>query len=67
MHSEWRDVPLAVCGNPELRHGVVLAKNEIAKKFGVKTGDVIWQAKQKAPVLVLVPPHFDVYMKYSKL
>ncbi len=66
MHSEWRDVPLAVCGNPELRHGVVLAKNEIAKKFGVKTGDVIWQAKQKAPGLVLVPPHFDVYMKYSK-
>lgn len=65
-HKEWRDVPLAVCGNPELRHGVVLAKNEIAKKAGIKTGDVIWQAKQKAPDLVTVPPHFELYMAYSK-
>ncbi|MCH5165683.1 MAG: DNA polymerase IV [Clostridiales bacterium] len=65
-HNEWKDVPLAVCGNPELRHGVVLAKNEIAKKLGVKTGDVIWQAKQKAPGLIIVPPHFDLYMAYSK-
>lgn len=65
-HKEWRDVPLAVCGNPELRHGVVLAKNELAKKFGVRTGDVIWQAKQKAPDLVVVEPHFDLYMSYSK-
>lgn len=65
-HKEWRDVPLAVCGNPELRHGVVLAKNEIAKKLGVRTGDVIWQAKLKAPDIVLVQPHFDMYMSYSK-
>ena len=65
-HNEWRDVPLAVCGNPELRHGVVLAKNEKAKKAGIKTGDVIWQAKQKAPELVVVQPHFDLYMSYSK-
>lgn len=65
-HDEWKNVPLAVCGNPELRHGVVLAKNEIAKKLGVKTGDVIWQAKQKAPGLVTVAPHFDLYMAYSR-
>lgn len=65
-HDEWKNVPLAVCGNPEMRHGVVLAKNEIAKKLGVRTGDVIWQAKQKAPGLVTVPPHFDLYMAYSK-
>lgn len=65
-HGEWRNVPLAVCGDPELRHGVVLAKNEIAKKAGIRTGDVIWQAKQKAPDLVVVPPHFDLYMSYSK-
>lgn len=65
-HSEWKNVPLAVCGDPEKRHGVVLAKNELAKKLGVKTGDVIWQAKQKAPDLVIVPPHFDLYMAYSK-
>ncbi|MCH5163054.1 MAG: DNA polymerase IV [Clostridiales bacterium] len=65
-HPEWKTVPLAVCGNPEKRHGVVLAKNDIAKKFGVRTGDVIWEAKQKAPGLVVVPPHFELYMKYSK-
>ncbi len=65
-HDEWKSVPLAVCGNPELRHGVVLAKNEIAKKLGVKTGDVIWEAKRKAPNLVTVAPHFDLYMSYSR-
>ena len=65
-HPEWKDVPLAVCGNPEKRHGVVLAKNEIAKKLGIKTGDVIWQAKKKAPNLVTVPPHFELYMEYSR-
>lgn len=65
-HEEWRNVPLAVCGDPSARHGVVLAKNEIAKAAGVKTGDVIWQARQKAPGLVVVPPHFDLYMEYSR-
>lgn len=65
-HPEWKSVPLAVCGDPEKRHGVVLAKNEIAKKCGIRTGDVIWEAKQKAPGLVVVPPHFDLYMAYSK-
>lgn len=65
-HPEWKTVPLAVCGNPELRHGIVLAKNEIAKKYGVKTGDTVWQARQKAPRLVVVPPHFELYTEYSK-
>lgn len=65
-HEEWKNVPLAVCGDPAKRHGVVLAKNELAKKLGVKTGDVIWQAVKKAPGLVTVPPHFDLYMKYSR-
>lgn len=65
-HSEWKSVPLAVCGDPEKRHGVVLAKNDIAKSFGVKTGDTVWQAKQKAPALVVVPPHFELYMSYSR-
>lgn len=65
-HPEWEGLPVAVAGNPEKRHGVVLAKNELAKSFGVKTGDVIWQAKQKAPDLVVVAPHFDEYMYFSK-
>ncbi len=58
---------VAVCGNTEERHGIVLAKNQLAKQRGVKTGDVIWEAKQKCPELTIVPPHMDQYLKYSKL
>ena len=57
---------VAVCGDKELRHGIVLAKSEEAKKFGVKTGEPIWQAQRKCPDLVIVPPHFDIYIKYSR-
>ena len=57
--------PVAVCGNKEDRHGIVLAKNEIAKKCGVKTAEAIWQAKQKCPSLVIVPPNYDEYVRYS--
>lgn len=57
--------PLAVCGDRELRHGIVLSKDEIAKRAGVKTGEAIWQAKQKCPELQIVEPHFDRYTKYS--
>lgn len=66
LHPEWRSVPLAVAGNPEKRHGVVLAKNELAKAAGVKTGDAIWQAKEKVPSLTVVPPHFSEYAARSK-
>lgn len=62
-----RDKFVAVCGSQEDRHGIVLAKNERAKKSGVKTGEAIWQAKQKCPELVIVPPNFEEYLKYSKL
>ena len=65
-HPEWKNVPLAVAGNPEKRHGVILAKNERAKAKGIKTGDTIWQAKQKEPALICVPPHFSEYMRFSK-
>lgn len=61
------DVPMAVCGNPDARHGIILAKNNIAKSLGIKTGDVIWQAKLKCPDLVTVSPHFDEYAKYSRI
>ena len=54
---ELRTVPMAVCGNPENRHGIILAKNELAKQFGVTTAETIWQAKRKCPQLVLVEPH----------
>ena len=58
--------PVAVSGNPETRSGIILAKNTMAKNMGVKTGEVIWQAKNKCPDLVCVPPHFDYYVHYSK-
>ena len=67
LHPEYRDKPLAVAGDAENRHGIILAKNELAKKYFVKTGDAIWQAKNKCPELVVIEPHFDQYMKFSKL
>lgn len=66
LNPALRDVPLGVCGDPGKRHGVILAKNEIAKRYGIRTGDVVWEARQKAPDLHLVPPHFDVYSGFSK-
>ena len=58
---------VAVCGATEERHGIVLAKSELAKKAGVKTGMVNWEARQRCPGLILVPPQYDQYLKYSKL
>ena len=66
-HPEFRGRPMAVCGNPELRHGIILAKNEEAKRFGVKTGEPIWQAVQKCPELVFAEPHYDLYADYSRM
>lgn len=65
LNPELKNVPIAVCGSAEERHGIVLAKSEEAKAKGVKTGDTIWQAKRKCPNLVTVPPHFDTYIKIS--
>ena len=65
-HPELREVPTAVCGDPSSRHGVILAKNEPAKRFGVKTAETIWQARKKCPDLVLLKPHHELYRLYSK-
>ncbi len=62
-----RQLPVAVCGDPESRHGIVLAKNERAKAFGVKTAETIYQAKKKCPELICIPPHHKRYAAYSKL
>jgi len=62
-----RDLPVAVGGNPEKRHGIILAKNEKAKKAGIKTGEALWQALGKCPDLVIVPPNYERYLRYSKL
>lgn len=66
-HPEYRGKPLAVLGDPEARHGIVLAKNYEAKSHDVKTGDPMWIAKQKCPDIIFVSPHYDLYMKHSKL
>ena len=63
---ELEGKPVAVCGNEEERHGIVLAKSEEAKRFGIKTGDTVWQAKRKCPSVIIVRPHFSEYMKYSR-
>ena len=62
-----RQLPVAVAGDPQARHGIILTKNQIAKKYGVKTGEAIWQAKQKCPQLVLVKPNYQRYLRYSHL
>ena len=63
---DLREVPTAVCGDPASRHGIILAKNEPAKRCGVKTAETIWQAKKKCPNLVLLPAHRRLYHEYSK-
>ncbi len=65
-HPDLRDIPTAVCGDPSSRHGIILAKNEPAKKHGVQTAETIWQAKRKCPGLVLLPPHHALYREYSQ-
>ncbi len=66
LNPELKGHPVAVCGNPEMRHGIVLAKNYEAKAFGVQTGEALWEARQKCPDIIFVPPHYDIYMQYSK-
>lgn len=61
-----RHLPVAVGGNEEARHGIVLAKNQLAKAYGIKTGEVLWQARQKCPTLVIVPPNYPLYLRYSE-
>lgn len=64
-HPEYRSVPMAVAGDPSRRHGIILAKNEKAKAFGVQTAETIWQAQRKCPDLLLIPPHHEKYEEVS--
>ena len=66
FRPELKNVPMAVSGNPENRHGIILAKNELAKKFGVATGETIWAAKRKCPEITLVRPSRGKYSEYSQ-
>ncbi len=66
FHPEFKNVPMAVAGSREDRKGIILAKNELAKKYGVQTAEPIWQAMKKCPNLVLTKPHHVKYKEYSK-
>ena len=64
-NAALRGKPVAVCGDPALRHGIVLAKSYEAKAFGVATGQAIWEAGSRCPGLVVVPPRYDRYLELS--
>ena len=66
-HPELRGRPVAVGGERELRHGIILAKSSLAKKYGVITGEAVWQARQKCPGLVLIPADQRKYLHYSRM
>ncbi|MBR2078762.1 MAG: DNA polymerase IV, partial [Clostridia bacterium] len=67
LNPELRGKPVAVGGSEAHRHGIILAKSEEAKRFGVKTGEALWQAKQKCPDLITLTPNYDRYVRFSKL
>ena len=65
-HPELRHLPVAVCGDPESRHGIILTRNQLAKPFGVHVGQTIWEARRCCPELMVVRPHFDRYLYFSR-
>lgn len=66
LNPKLKTMPVAVAGNPRMRHGVILAKNQIAKEMGIKTGHVIWEAKRLCPNLICLPPQHAIYQEYSE-
>lgn len=66
-HPELRGRPVAVGGDPESRHGIILTADYTAKKYGVKTGMALWQARQICPDIVFLPPRMDLYLRFSRM
>ncbi len=66
LNPAYKNVPMAVCGSESDRHGIVLAKNELAKKYNIKTAETVYSAKRKCPRLVIAPPNYGEYTRYSK-
>jgi len=66
FRPELKSVPMAVAGDPEARHGIILAKNEPAKKYKIQTAETIWSAKKKCPELILVPPRHHIYGEFCE-
>lgn len=67
FRPELRDKPVVVGGDEEARHGIVLAKNLIAKKFGIKTGVALVEARRYCPGLITLPPNYPLYLKYARI
>ena len=65
LNPSYSSVPMAVCGSTDDRHGIVLAKNELAKAYGIQTAETVYSAKKKCPSLVIAKPHREEYLKYS--
>lgn len=66
LHPQLKNKPVAIGGSEESRHGIILTKNEIASKYGLVVGEPLWKARQKCPNLIIVPPNFPIYIKFSK-
>lgn len=66
-NPDFRNKPMAVAGDPDARHGIILAKNYLAKQFGVQTGDPLWMARQKCPDIVFSEPHYERYIHFSQM
>ena len=66
-HPELRGKPVAVGGDPEARHGIVLTADYTVKRYGVKTGMALWQAKQLCPDITFLPPRMDLYLRFSRM
>ena len=66
-HPELAGKPMAVGGDPEARHGIVLSANYIAKRAGIKTGMALWQARQVCPEIIFVPPRMDLYLRFFRM
>lgn len=66
-HPELRGRPVAVCGNPDARHGIILTADYTAKRHGVKTGMALWQARQLCPDLIFLPARMDLYLRFSRM
>lgn len=65
-NPQLRGLPMSVGGNVDARHGIVLASTQEAKRAGVKTGMVLWQARQLCPELIILPPNFNRYLHFSR-
>lgn len=66
LNPSLKNVPMAVGGDEENRHGIILAKNELAKKYNIQTAETLYSARKKCPDLVIVPPHHDIYADFSR-